>query len=113
MVADIGDWIERAFRAGGAAPRVGARLGSILGHAGLTEVRTIGVQSYVQPGDPFGPAFLAGLVRSLADTIVRQGIATAEQIGIDTLEQRIGQALRDADAVLLPPTLVGAWGRRT
>ena len=112
IVEEVGDWIERAFSAAGASPRVGARLGSILKHAGLADVRTIGVQSYSQPGDPFGPAFLAGLVRSLTDTIVREGIATAEQVGVDTLEQRIREALRDADAVMLLPTLVGAWGRR-
>src|SRR5262245_47424054 len=108
LVAETGDWIERALRAAGAFPRVGARLGSILRQAGLASVRTIGAQSYVQPDDPFGSAFLAGLVRSLAGTIVAHGIATAEQIGADTLEQRIAEALHDANAVLLPPTLVGA-----
>jgi ubiquinone/menaquinone biosynthesis C-methylase UbiE len=112
IVAEVGDWIERAFRAAGASPRVGARLGPILDSAGLADVKTLGVQGYARPGDPFGPAFLAGLVGSLTDTIIRQGIATAEQIGAETLEQRIGQALHDADAVMLPPTLVGAWGHR-
>jgi len=112
IVAEIRDWIEGAFMAAGASPRVGARLGPILKNAGLANVKTLGVQSYAQPGDPFGPAFLTGLIRSLTDTIIRQGIATAEQMAVDTLEQRIGEALRDGDAVLLPPTLVGAWGRR-
>jgi ubiquinone/menaquinone biosynthesis C-methylase UbiE len=112
LVAEAGEWIERAFRSSNANPRVGARLVSILGRAGLAGVRTIGAQSYAQPDDSFAPAFLAGLVRSLSDVIVHQGIATAEQIGADTLEQRIGQALREADAVFLPPTLVGGWGRR-
>jgi len=112
IVADVRDWIERAFKAAGASPRVGARLGSILTQADLAAVRTIGVQGYVQPDDPFGAAFLAGLIRSLTDTIIRQGIATADEIGADSLDQRIGAALRDANAVLLPPTLVGAWGRR-
>jgi SAM-dependent methyltransferase len=112
IVAEVRNWIEGAFKAAGASPRVGTRLGWILTHAGFTGVRTLGVQSYVQPGDPFAQAFLAGLVRSLTDTIVREGIATAEEIGSESLEQRIGDALRDADAVLLPPTLVGAWGRR-
>jgi ubiquinone/menaquinone biosynthesis C-methylase UbiE len=112
IVAEVGDWIERAFATAGAWPRVGARLGPILGQAGLAGVKTVGIQGYAQPGDPFAPAFLSGLVRSLSDSIMRHGIATAEQIGADSLEQRIGDALRDADAVLLPPTLVGAWGRR-
>jgi len=113
IVEEVRDWIERAFRVAGASPRVGARLGSILRRAGLAGVATLGVQGYVQPDDPFGRAFLAGLVRSLTDTIIRQKIASADDIGADSLEQRIGEALIDADAVLLPPTLVGAWGRRS
>ena len=39
-------------------------------------------------------------------------IATAEQIGMDTLEQRMADALNQAQAVLLPPTVAGAWGIR-
>lgn len=112
IVAEVGDWVERAFSAAGAWPRIGPRLGSILTQAGLTGVAALGVQNYMQSEDPFGPAFMSGVVRSLTDSIIRHGIATAEQIGADTLEQRIGDALRDADAVLLPPALVGAWGRR-
>jgi len=42
---------------------------------------------------------------------VQHGIATAEQLDLPTLEDRIADELRRADAVLLPPTVVGAWGR--
>jgi SAM-dependent methyltransferase len=35
-----------------------------------------------------------------------------EQIGIDTLEARLADALRASGSVLLPPTLAAAWGRR-
>lgn len=112
LVKTLGDWVERAFSASGAWPRIGARLGSILTEAGVAGVTTLGIQQYVQPHDPTGPALLAGVVRSLADAITHHRIATAEEIGADTLEQRIGDALRRADSVLLPPALVGAWGRR-
>ncbi len=37
-------------------------------------------------------------------------IATAEEMDIATLEQRMAEAIRQADAVILPPTVVGAWG---
>jgi len=113
LIEDALNWVMRAFTAGGASPRIGARLGPILEQAGLDAVTTFGVQGYLPPHDPTGAALLGGVVRSLADQIMRNGIATAEQLGLDTLERRIADELRRAQAVLLPPTVVGAWGRRS
>jgi hypothetical protein len=112
LVTEALAWIERAFSAAGASPRVGARLRSIVAQAGLSDPTTIGIQSYLPPNDPVGPALLAGVVRSLAGAITQHRIATSEQIGLHTLEKRIADELRVADAVLLLPTVVGAWGRR-
>ena len=49
-------------------------------------------------------------VGSLSAAIVGHDIATAEQLDVATLEQRIAEAVRQADAVILLPTVVGAWG---
>jgi hypothetical protein len=35
------------------------------------------------------------------------------KLGLETLERRLADELRRADAVFLPPTVVGAWGRRS
>jgi ubiquinone/menaquinone biosynthesis C-methylase UbiE len=102
--------IEAAFRAAGAWPRVGARLGLLLDEAGFERVTTFGVQAYLSPRDPSGPALLAGVLRSLAPAVVCHGIATAEQLELTTLERRMGDAIRDANAVIVPPAVVGAWG---
>jgi len=111
LAHEILEWVMQAFSAAGASPRIGARLGTTLGQAGLRDVTTFGIQGYLQPGDPAAPRLLGGIVRSLAGAIVQHGIATAEQLGIATLESRIAEQLERADAVLLPPTVVGAWGR--
>jgi 2-polyprenyl-3-methyl-5-hydroxy-6-metoxy-1,4-benzoquinol methylase len=105
-------WVDAAFRGAGANPVVGAQLGPQLSAAGLVDVQTFGVQPYLAPGDPHAPALLSGVVRSLVPQIVEAGIATPEQIGIDTLGERIGAALLASRSVLLPPALAGAWGRR-
>ena len=47
LVAEAGDWINRAFRAAGASPTIGARLGPILEQAGLDNVTTFGIQGYL------------------------------------------------------------------
>lgn len=112
LVEDVGRWVTGAFLAAGAWPMIGARLGMILEEAGVTEVTTFGVQGYLPPRSPAGPALFAGVVRSLLDVIVAHRIATREQVGIETLESRLAEELGRANAVLLPPTVAGAWGQR-
>jgi hypothetical protein len=60
---------------------------------------------------PGSGALLTGVVRSLAPAIVAHGIATAAQLGLDDLQGRIERETRRVDAVILLPTVVGAWGR--
>ncbi len=105
-------WVDAAFRHAGASPAIGTRLALLLVEAGLADVQGFGVQGYLAPNDPRGPALLSGVVRALAPQIVAAGIATHEQIGIDTLEARIADAVQSSGAVVLPPVLAGAWGRK-
>jgi SAM-dependent methyltransferase len=111
LVATALDWIHRAFLAAGADPHVGARLGPMLRDAGFEQIETLGVQGILQPETGHGPAMLAGIVRSLAPTILEHGIASEQELGLDSLEQRMQQQVAAADAVVLPPCMVGAWGR--
>jgi SAM-dependent methyltransferase len=113
LAADVLGWIEQAFAVAGASPRIGARLGMILREAGLEQVATFGVQAYLSPQDRASAALIASVARTLAPVIVERGIATAEQLGIDTLEDRLAAEFQRADAVMLPPTVVGAWGAVT
>ena len=112
LVEQVGRWVTGAFSAAGASPMIGARLGMILDEAGVTDVTTFGVQGYLPPRSPAGPALFAGVVRSLLDAIVAHRIATREEVGIETLESRLAEELSRANAVLLPPTVAGAWGKR-
>jgi ubiquinone/menaquinone biosynthesis C-methylase UbiE len=100
-----------AFKSAGADPTIGVRLTRILGDAGVTDLTSFGYQDYFGPTDPRGPAMLTAVVRSLAPQMARAGIATPEQLGLDTLMERIAVAIRDAGSIFLPPVLVGAWGR--
>ena len=119
LVTMVLDWVRRAFTAAGAFPGIGASLGPMLSRAGLDDVTTFGVQDYLSPHDPVGPALLAGIVRSLARGIARRGANGVERPGVTpielldlaTLEVRIAAELQREKAVLLPPALVGAWGR--
>ena len=101
-----------AFRSAHANPMVGTQLALILRAAGLAEVQSFGIQAYVPPDDPRAARLFAGIMRTLAPQMEAAGIATAEELGLDTLQQRLEEAQREAGAVVLLPTVVGAWGRR-
>jgi len=103
-------WVRAAFARAGASPAIGTRLALLLAEAGLADVQGFGVQGYAAPGDPRGPALLSGVVRTLAPQIVAAGLATPEQIGVDSLEGRVADAVRASGSVVVLPTLVGAWG---
>ena len=105
-------WVNAAFKHAGACPAIGTKLTLLLAEAGLADIQGFGVQGYIAPGDPRGPALLAGVVRTLVPQIAAMGLATPEQIDVDTLEARISSQVQAAGAVVIPPTLAGAWGRR-
>jgi hypothetical protein len=107
LAATVLRWVEAGFRAAGADPRIGARLGRMLRAAGYEDVAGFGVQGYLQPGER-PERLLAGVVRSLAPQIIASGIATEEELGLDTLDARLAEAVAAAGAVVLPPCVVGA-----
>lgn len=108
LVTQAHSWTEAAFRAAGADPRIGARLVPLLRDAGFADVHSLGIQAYFAPRDPAGPALLSGVVRSLSKPILAGGFATEAEL--DSLPERLRDAIDAADAVVLPPTVAGAWG---
>jgi len=104
--------VMAAFRAAGADPTIGSRLQGILADAGVEDIRGLGIAQYLANDDPVGPAMLSGVVRSLAPVMVAHGLATEADLDLDTLASRAADSLQSAGSVLVPPILVGAWGRR-
>jgi hypothetical protein len=48
-------------------------------------------------------------MRGAAPLIVGTGVATAEELGMETLEQRLRDEARRTQAVSTTPMLLGAW----
>ena len=80
--------------------------------AGFRDIGTLGLQVYWPPTSPHVVAYLVAAVRAIKDAIVNCGVTTEEEIGLDTLEQRLGEAIMSANAVFSLPTVIGGWGRR-
>ncbi len=112
LVAAVQRWIEAAFRSVGADPRIGARGEQLLRGAGFADVTTFGIVRYLAPDDPTGPILCAGITRSLAPQILSEGIATEEEMGLDTLQERVAAEIAERGATMMPPAVVGAWGKR-
>ncbi|WP_143591704.1 methyltransferase domain-containing protein [Thermoactinospora rubra] len=102
-------WVVEGFRRGGMDPALGLRLGPVLRAAGL-DPTVLGLQIYVSQQD--GARALAGIVSTLLPLIEKTGTATAEEVDIATLPDRLMAELAAADAVPIYPTLVGAWASR-
>lgn len=108
----VRSWLLAAFERSGHDAALGVRLGRVLASAGIAEPEMLGLQTYVAPSDPAGVGMAVSIVRTLLPVIERIGIATAEEVDIETLGARMTAELEAQDAIMVPPTLVGAWGRK-
>ena len=104
----VKSWLVEAFAKAGVS-MVGSRLWAIIQEAGLRPVGMIGVQPHFGPGDEAGIAFLVETMRIAEPLIVGTGVATAEEIGMDTFEQRLRDENQRTQAVGAYPMLLSAW----
>ena len=110
LVARLADLLNGAFAAVGTPQTLGPHLAGILREAGAADAQSLGLQAYLAPEDPLGPAMLAGVISSLAPAIEGHGLATADELDLPTLRDRIATEAREAGAAMVVPTLVAAWG---
>jgi len=104
----VKSWLVEAFAKAGMS-MVGSRLWAIVQEAGLRPVGMIGVQPHFGPGDELGIAFLVETMRNAEPLIVGTGVATAEEIGMETFEQRLRDENQRTQAVGAYPILLSAW----
>ncbi len=104
----VKSWLVEAFAKAGMS-MVGDRLWAIVQEAGLHPVGMIGIQPHFGPGDQTGIAVLVETMRLAEPLIVGTGVATAEQIGMDTFEQRLRDDNQRTQAVGAFPMLLSAW----
>jgi SAM-dependent methyltransferase len=110
LAAQALSWLRETFTRAGIDPALGPGLWSVLQAAGLQPLGMIGVQPHFGPEDPDGPAILAGIVKTVLPLIERLGVATAAEVGADTLQQRLADELAASAAVFAHPILISAWG---
>lgn len=105
-------WMVAAARAARLETAMGLRLPSLFRAAGVVDTQQ---QLTAQLG--YGPEddmyeFVAASLRSMLPLIVATGVASAAEVDIETLADRLRTSALAADAVVKAPDLVGAWGHR-
>jgi 2-polyprenyl-3-methyl-5-hydroxy-6-metoxy-1,4-benzoquinol methylase len=105
------DWILAAFARAGFEVDMGGKLFATFLAAGLPMPQMIAAGRV--EGGPHSPVydFYAGVLRSLLPTIKRVGVATATDIEIDSMAERLRKEAIEHDACIMPPPLLGAWTR--
>jgi 2-polyprenyl-3-methyl-5-hydroxy-6-metoxy-1,4-benzoquinol methylase len=104
-------WIFATFERTGAPLDMGGQLFGVYLRAGLPAPQMIssgrvegGAQSAVYE-------IMTGVLRSLVPAAERFGVATAAEIGIDTLASRLRDEAVANQSCILAPVLIGAWTR--
>jgi len=108
FAVQVKSWLVEAFAKAGMS-MLGPRLWAVLQQAGLRPLGMIGVQPHFGPGDPVGIAVAVENVRAAVPLIVGTGVATAEEIGMETFEQRMRDEQQRSQAVAANPMLLSAW----
>jgi ubiquinone/menaquinone biosynthesis C-methylase UbiE len=106
------EWTYEVVRRSGANPRMGTHLFRLFRDAGLVDTRMTVHAPIGGPPGWIGYPYAVASERSLLPLYELYGIATAEDLGLETLAERL-QAEVEASGVpgmLIP--LVGAWARK-
>lgn len=106
-------WAVEAIRRSGAETNMGLKLYSTFVAAGLAEPQ-LRMEAAVAGGSQAETALelVAGLMETLAPTMHRLGVATAEEVGQETLLDRLLKEVRATNTVVLSRLQVGCWARR-
>ena len=108
FATQVRSWLVEAFAKAGIST-LGPRLRTIVQEAGLRPLGTIGIQPHFGPGDPVGIAAVVENIRIAAPLIVSTGVATAEEIGMETFERRLRDEQQRTQAVSATPMLLSTW----
>ena len=102
-------WGAEASARAGIALTFGQRLWAVAEQAGLRPRGMIGIQPHISPGDEDGLAYLVQTRRVMEPLLVGTGVATAEEIGVETFEQRLRDEWERTRVVIAQPTLLSVW----
>lgn len=109
LAEQVGHWIVAAFASVGVPTDIGPMLPSIFVKAGFGRPEMIAGQRVGGGADSPLYDYLAASVRSLLPMIERANIATAAEVHIETLAERIRAEAMAKETLIYTPRMIGAW----
>jgi len=107
----MSEWIDETFRRTGMDVRMGIKLYSTFLAAGLAEP-TMRLHAVIGGAKALEEVhFEADAAISLAAAMERTGVATADELGADSLIERITQEMSANQSVIVGRADIGAWAR--
>jgi len=104
-------WITGTYRRVGVEPNMGSQLYAAFRAAGL-DPRLAATARIESGAASIAYGFAAQTIVSLIPTMEKLGIATAAEIGVDTLAVRLRDAAVAGDHCIFMPRLIGAWAKK-
>lgn len=105
----VNGWIWKTVEREGANIHIGFDLPLILGQAGLT-VEHVRAEAIIQTPDTHYPT--VAIVSAMLPRIIQKGIVTEEEIGLDTLEQRLSEEKVKTGSTYVSDMVFTAWARK-
>lgn len=119
LIERVDYWIKEAFRRAGGEMQMGLKLYHLFLEAGLSaptmssEALVIGSNEANQAEMDLVIGYIVNTIRTLLPLLLQFGIATAEDVEIDTLAERCQDELtRQRRVVRLGTGIVSAWARK-
>jgi ubiquinone/menaquinone biosynthesis C-methylase UbiE len=103
-------WIVETYERAGRTPDMGSKLFSTFRACGLRPSMK-GLTRVTSGADGAGFEFLAESLRSLMPTMDTLGVAGPDEVGIDTLQERLLAEAAAEEHCIFFPRFVGAWAK--
>lgn len=105
---EVRGWLHAMLRHEGASVRMGYELFTVLRDAGL-EVEALRAEANLLTPESTYP--IAEIIRAIEPRITGPGIASADEIDVDTLDARLRQERREAEATVVWELVYCGWAR--
>ncbi len=107
-----GTRVNQSFARAGLNGRTAYQLGPIFQRAGLPAPQMLAMLRVERGPDSPIYDWIAQVTRSVLPLMQQVGVATAEEVQVDTLAERMCREAVEKDCTLVTPPLVGAWARK-
>ena len=111
LTSQLSDWIVEVFERSGANVTMGLELYRVFVEAGLPEPTLDAGLLVGAASDWPGYSYVANSFRSVVPLLEHYGIATAEEVDVETIPQRVREEIVAAKRPVVVPPHFAAWAR--